>query len=164
MKREKIFLICLQNQVSLWQSILAGGAAGGVESLLTVYVPEQHKAQPPRLLKLTILSKYPTEYFKTHQQLFQADRGAHQSPLRLLASTIRQHGISQLYIGSFAFCASNASKYGVRLIQHFSLCPLTTPPESQKRHYWAIWDWAPGRNCREHSSCYSRRDFEDKDH
>lgn len=31
-----------KNQLSPWQSILAGGAAGGVESLLTVRNPEQH--------------------------------------------------------------------------------------------------------------------------
>lgn len=29
-----------KDQISPWQSILAGGAAGGVESLLTVWTPQ----------------------------------------------------------------------------------------------------------------------------
>ncbi|RAK80794.1 putative mitochondrial solute carrier [Aspergillus fijiensis CBS 313.89] len=77
-----------KKQVSPWQSIVAGGAAGGFESLLT----------------------YPTEYLKTSQQL----QTKKTNPLHLLLSTIRQHGLGHLYTGSMAFCVSNASKSGVR--------------------------------------------------
>ncbi|KAI9925264.1 hypothetical protein MW887_006187 [Aspergillus wentii] len=76
-------------QVSPWQSILAGGAAGGFESLLT----------------------YPTEYLKTRQQLLKTHSTG---PLTLLTTTIRTHGLSHLYTGSMAFCVSNASKSGIR--------------------------------------------------
>lgn len=113
-REEKNPAMSTKNQVSPWQSILAGGAAGGVESLLTVWIPGQHKLN--LLNQLIIFLQYPTEYLKTRQQLFQAGSGARQSPLRLLTSTIRQHGISQLYTGSLAFCASNASKSGVRFV------------------------------------------------
>ena len=65
---------------------------------------------------MIIFLQYPTEYLKTRQQLFQAGSGTGPSPLRLLTNTIRQHGISQLYTGSLAFCASNASKSGVRFV------------------------------------------------
>ncbi|OJJ83770.1 uncharacterized protein ASPGLDRAFT_58205 [Aspergillus glaucus CBS 516.65] len=61
--------------------------------------------------------QYPTEYLKTRQQLFQENGTAvRQLPLRLLTSTIRQHGLSRLYTGSLAFCASIASKSGVRFV------------------------------------------------
>lgn len=52
---------------------------------------------------------------KTRQQLF----GAHlrpQSPISILTSTIREHGIGRLYTGGAAFCISNASKSGVRFL------------------------------------------------
>ncbi|KAL4874346.1 mitochondrial carrier domain-containing protein [Aspergillus karnatakaensis] len=77
---------------SPWQSILAGGAAGGIESLLT----------------------YPTEYLKTRQQLQARSAGKPVSPWGLLVTTIRQHGVRPFYTGSAAFCVSNAGKSGVR--------------------------------------------------
>ncbi|KAL4769815.1 mitochondrial carrier domain-containing protein [Aspergillus nidulans var. acristatus] len=77
---------------SPWQSILAGAAAGGFESLLT----------------------YPTEYLKTRQQLQATAARLPISPWRLLATTIQQHGLSHIYTGSVAFCVSNAGKSGVR--------------------------------------------------
>ncbi|PLB50046.1 mitochondrial carrier [Aspergillus steynii IBT 23096] len=80
-----------KQQVSPWQSILAGGAAGGTESLLT----------------------YPTEYLKTRQQLPTPNAGR-QSLISLLTSTIRQHGLRTLYTGSGVFCASNATKSAIR--------------------------------------------------
>ncbi|CAI7657050.1 unnamed protein product [Penicillium manginii] len=81
-----------KQQVSPWQSILAGGAAGGLESLIT----------------------YPTEYLKTRQQLVQPGGAQKQSLLQLLTSTVRQHGVRALYTGSGVFCASNASKSAIR--------------------------------------------------
>ncbi|KAJ0414255.1 mitochondrial carrier domain-containing protein [Aspergillus carlsbadensis] len=77
---------------SPWQSILAGGAAGGFESLLT----------------------YPTEYLKTRQQLQAVSSGKPLNPAALLVQTIRQHGLRHIYTGSAAFCLSNAGKSGVR--------------------------------------------------
>ncbi|KAG9249812.1 mitochondrial carrier domain-containing protein [Emericellopsis atlantica] len=75
------------------QSILAGGAAGGVESLVT----------------------YPTEYIKTRMQLISGGAPS-VSPPRLLLQTIRDHGIRTLYTGAGAFCVSNALKSGVRFL------------------------------------------------
>ncbi|KAJ5233777.1 mitochondrial carrier [Penicillium citrinum] len=81
-----------QTQKSPWQSILAGGAAGGFESLIT----------------------YPTEYLKTRQQLYQPSGVKRQSLKQLLTSTIPQHGLRTIYTGSGIFCASNASKSAIR--------------------------------------------------
>ncbi|KAJ5718258.1 hypothetical protein N7488_003904 [Penicillium malachiteum] len=83
-----------RQKVSPWQSVLAGGAAGGLESLIT----------------------YPTEYLKTRQQLFQAGKTDKQSAAQLLVSTIRQNGIKALYTGSGVFCLSNASKSAIRFV------------------------------------------------
>ncbi|KAK1147520.1 hypothetical protein N8T08_000861 [Aspergillus melleus] len=80
-----------KKDISPWQSILAGGAAGGTESLFT----------------------YPTEYLKTRQQL-PTPGSTRQSLLTLLTSTIRHHGLRTLYTGSGVFCASNASKSAIR--------------------------------------------------
>ncbi|RDW58924.1 uncharacterized protein DSM5745_11130 [Aspergillus mulundensis] len=85
---------------SPWQSILAGGAAGGLESLLTDL----------------FVWKYPTEYLKTRQQLQPTSSSKPLSPWRLLLSTLRQHGLSHMYTGSTAFCISNAAKSGVRFL------------------------------------------------
>ncbi|KAL5412839.1 Tricarboxylate transporter alt9, variant 2 [Paraphaeosphaeria minitans] len=74
------------------QSVIAGAAAGGIESMVT----------------------YPTEYVKTRQQLFRGHNSATQSPIRILLSTVRTHGIARLYVGGPAFCISNASKSGIR--------------------------------------------------
>ncbi|KAL4758068.1 mitochondrial carrier domain-containing protein [Aspergillus foveolatus] len=62
---------------SPWQSILAGAAAGGFESLLT----------------------YPAEYLKTRQQSQATAAGVRISPRRLLTTTIRQHGLSHMKSG-----------------------------------------------------------------
>ncbi|KAJ9150257.1 hypothetical protein NKR23_g3671 [Pleurostoma richardsiae] len=70
------------------QSILAGVAAGGVESLVT----------------------YPTEYIKTRKQLLRTPVPA----LRILVDAVRQSGPGVLYTGAGAFCLSNACKSGVR--------------------------------------------------
>ncbi|KAF4879228.1 Tricarboxylate transport protein [Colletotrichum siamense] len=70
------------------QSVVAGAAAGGVESLVT----------------------YPTEYIKTRKQLLSSS----ESPLRILVSAVRTSGPGVLYTGASAFCVSNASKSGVR--------------------------------------------------
>ncbi|KAJ5714852.1 uncharacterized protein N7483_012033 [Penicillium malachiteum] len=83
-----------RQKVSPWQSVLAGGAAGGFESLIT----------------------YPTEYLKTRQQLFKAGKAEKQSATQLLVSTIRQNGIRALYTGSSVFCLSNASKSAIRFL------------------------------------------------
>ncbi|KAF9876830.1 hypothetical protein CkaCkLH20_05676 [Colletotrichum karsti] len=72
------------------QSVVAGAAAGGVESLVT----------------------YPTEYVKTRKQLLSSS----QSSLRILASAVRTSGPTVLYTGASAFCVSNASKSGVRFL------------------------------------------------
>lgn len=74
------------------QTIIAGGTAGGFESLLT----------------------YPTEYIKTQQQLFRKTAGKPISPWRLFVNTIRSQGFSPLYNGAGVFCISNASKSAVR--------------------------------------------------
>ncbi|RSL63823.1 hypothetical protein CEP53_004299 [Fusarium sp. AF-6] len=73
------------------QSIVAGAAAGGIESLTT----------------------YPTEYVKTRKQLLGASSP---SPLRLLITGVRDHGFGVLYTGAGAFCVSNASKSGIRFL------------------------------------------------
>ncbi|KAI9151241.1 Tricarboxylate transporter ALT9 [Paramyrothecium foliicola] len=75
------------------QSVLAGAAAGGIESMIT----------------------YPTEYIKTRQQLSHAHANA-QSPARLLAATIRNDGFGRLYTGGAAFCVSNSLKSGIRFL------------------------------------------------
>ncbi|KAH6684794.1 mitochondrial carrier domain-containing protein [Halenospora varia] len=80
------------NKNTVGQTILAGGVAGGLESLIT----------------------FPTEYIKTQQQLLKAPRGHKVSPFRLLIDTIRYKGVQQLYGGATAFCISNASKSAVR--------------------------------------------------
>ncbi|KAL3434575.1 mitochondrial carrier domain-containing protein [Aspergillus tetrazonus] len=95
---------------SPWQSILAGAAAGGFESLLT----------------------YPTEYLKTRQQLQATAAGVRVSPWRLLTTTIRQHGLSHMYTGSAAFCVSNASKSGVRFFT-FETARQLMPTDSSRR-------------------------------
>ncbi|KAK0121936.1 hypothetical protein ONS95_010210 [Cadophora gregata] len=74
------------------QTIIAGGAAGGVESLLT----------------------YPTEYIKTQQQLLRKPAGIAISPLRLFLNTVRTQGFAPLYNGAGVVCVSNASKSAVR--------------------------------------------------
>lgn len=71
--------------------MLAGGAAGGIESLIT----------------------YPTEYIKTRQQLSNSG-AASRSPLSILMSTLRSGGIGPIYTGAGIFCLSNASKSAVR--------------------------------------------------
>ncbi|KAK5058694.1 hypothetical protein LTR84_010958 [Exophiala bonariae] len=76
---------------SAFQSVLAGGVAGGAESLIT----------------------YPTEFVKTKQQLA-AKQGAHISPSRLLIDVVRREGFRPLYTGAGAFCLSNTSKSAVR--------------------------------------------------
>ncbi|OAL42968.1 mitochondrial carrier [Pyrenochaeta sp. DS3sAY3a] len=81
------------SKVSPWQSVLAGGAAGGLESMVT----------------------YPTEYVKTRQQLLRKQSGT-QSPFHILISTVRKDGVSRLYTGGAAFCISNASKSGIRFL------------------------------------------------
>lgn len=83
-----------------------------MESLLTVWNLDSINST----VEAEIFLQYPTEYLKTRQQLFQDGNDARQSPIRLLTNTIRQHGISRLYTGSLAFCASNASKSGVRFV------------------------------------------------
>ncbi|KAJ5281956.1 mitochondrial carrier [Penicillium angulare] len=80
-----------RKQVSSWQSILAGAAAGGFESLIT----------------------YSTEYLKTYQQLSRAGSINRQSLIQLLASTTHQQEIGTLYTGAGAFCVSNASKSSI---------------------------------------------------
>ncbi|KAL4908658.1 hypothetical protein BDW74DRAFT_188556 [Aspergillus multicolor] len=95
---------------SPWQSILAGGAAGGLESLLT----------------------YPTEYLKTRQQLQTSTSGKALSAWRLLLHTLRQHGVSHMYTGAGAFCISNAAKSGVRFFAFDSARQLM-PTDSSGR-------------------------------
>ncbi|KAF2011516.1 mitochondrial carrier [Aaosphaeria arxii CBS 175.79] len=82
-----------KNDVTPLQSVLAGAAAGGFESMVT----------------------YPTEYVKTRQQLLRGPTNA-RSPLQILISTIRNDGIGRLYTGGAAFCVSNASKSGIRFL------------------------------------------------
>lgn len=75
------------------QILLAGGAAGGIESLVT----------------------YPTEYIKTQQQLLKSSAGSpNLSAIKLFLNTVRNDGVRQLYRGAGAFCLSNASKSAVR--------------------------------------------------
>ncbi|KAL4738801.1 mitochondrial carrier domain-containing protein [Aspergillus similis] len=100
----------INSSPSPWQSIVAGAAAGGLESLLT----------------------YPTEYLKTRQQLQATAAGIPISPWRLLATTIRQHGLSHIYTGSAAFCVSNAGKSGVRFFT-FETARQLMPTDSSGR-------------------------------
>jgi solute carrier family 25 citrate transporter 1 len=60
--------------------------------------------------------QYPTEYVKTRQQLLRGQGSTAQSPLGILQSTVREHGIARLYTGGGAFCISNASKSGIRFL------------------------------------------------
>ncbi|KAL4926350.1 mitochondrial carrier domain-containing protein [Aspergillus undulatus] len=99
---------------SPWQSILAGGAAGGLESLLT----------------------YPTEYLKTRLQLQAASAGKPLSPGRLLVQTIRQYGLGHMYTGSAAFCISNAAKSGVRFFAFDSARKWMPTDQSGKTTAW----------------------------
>ncbi|KAF7555172.1 hypothetical protein G7Z17_g2341 [Cylindrodendrum hubeiense] len=93
---------------SPFQSIVAGAAAGGVESLVTVGI---QYASVPLAQKLTVL-EYPTEYIKTRKQLLHTSV----SPLRLLTSAVRESGPGILYTGASAFCVSNSAKSGVRFL------------------------------------------------
>jgi solute carrier family 25 citrate transporter 1 len=98
-----------QSEVTPYQSLLAGAAAGGVESMVTVGTSFL------RPMKAIDIAQYPTEFVKTGQQLL----GRHaksQSPLQILTSTVRNHGISRLYTGGAAFCVSNAAKSGIRFL------------------------------------------------
>ncbi|KAL4798503.1 mitochondrial carrier domain-containing protein [Aspergillus venezuelensis] len=99
---------------SPWQSILAGGAAGGLESLLT----------------------YPTEYLKTRQQLQATSTGKPLPPGRLLVQTIRDHGLAHMYTGSGAFCVSNAAKSGIRFFAFDSARRWMPTDQSGKPTAW----------------------------
>ncbi|KAM0417308.1 hypothetical protein ACHAPT_012689 [Fusarium lateritium] len=57
--------------------------------------------------------QYPTEYVKTRKQLLGVSSP---SPLRLLITAVRDHGVGVLYTGAGAFCVSNASKSGIRFL------------------------------------------------
>lgn len=74
------------------QTLLAGGAAGGIESILT----------------------YPTEFVKTQQQLLRKTARVSASPLKLFINIVRTQGFKPLYGGAGVFCASNATKSAVR--------------------------------------------------
>jgi solute carrier family 25 citrate transporter 1 len=98
-----------RTDVTPYQSLLGGAAAGGVESIITVGIGF------PWDLKTTDITQYPTEFLKTRQQLL----GRHiksQSPIQILTSTVRDHGFSRLYTGGAAFCISNAAKSGIRFL------------------------------------------------
>ncbi|KAL3440450.1 mitochondrial carrier domain-containing protein [Aspergillus insuetus] len=99
---------------SPWQSILAGGAAGGFESLLT----------------------YPTEYLKTRQQLQAVSAGKPLNPATLLVQTIQQHGLRHIYTGSAAFCLSNAGKSGVRFFAFDTARQWMPTDQSGKTTAW----------------------------
>ncbi|POS75508.1 hypothetical protein DHEL01_v206102 [Diaporthe helianthi] len=86
------------------QSIVAGAAAGGVESLVT----------------------YPTEYAKTRRQLLQFSR----STLTIVAEACRAQGVKALYSGAGVFCASNAAKSGIRFLT-FDLVKDRLPRDPQ---------------------------------
>lgn len=75
--------------------------------------------------------QYPTEYLKTRQQLF---KGSVQrpSPIKLLTSTIKEHGVRTLYTGSGAFCISNASKSAIRFFTFDSVRKLMPVDTSGK--------------------------------
>ena len=81
-----------QTKYTAAQTIFAGGAAGGLESLIT----------------------FPMEYIKTQQQLLKTPRGQKVSPTTLLIDTVRLKGITQLYSGVTVFCMANASKSAIR--------------------------------------------------
>ena len=66
-----------QTKYTAAQTIFAGGAAGGLESLIT----------------------FPTEDIKTQRQLLKTLRGEKVSLTTLLIDTVRQKGIPQLYSG-----------------------------------------------------------------
>jgi solute carrier family 25 (mitochondrial citrate transporter), member 1 len=59
------------------KAILSGGISGGLEICMT----------------------YPTEYVKTHMQLYQTPSGAPKGPLDVARETVRSHGIRGLYRG-----------------------------------------------------------------
>ncbi|KAL4963428.1 mitochondrial carrier domain-containing protein [Aspergillus stella-maris] len=99
---------------SPWQSVPAGGAAGGLESLRT----------------------YPTEYLKTRQQLQATSTGKLLSPGRFLVQTIREHGPAHMYTGSGAFCVSNAAKSGVRFFAFEPARRWLPTDQSGKRTAW----------------------------
>jgi solute carrier family 25 citrate transporter 1 len=82
---------------SPWQSILAGGAAGGFESLLTV------RCQPRLTIPTLTLLINTVEYLKTRQQLQAVSAGKPLNPATLLVQTIQQHGLRYIYTGSAAF-------------------------------------------------------------
>lgn len=75
------------------------------------------------------VNQYPTEYVKTRQQLLRGS-SAVQSPLSILAATIRDHGIRYLYTGGSAFFISNASKSGVRFFT-FDLVRGSLPKDAR---------------------------------
>ncbi|KAH8592214.1 mitochondrial carrier domain-containing protein [Bisporella sp. PMI_857] len=97
------------NTPSVAQTLLAGGAAGGIESLLT----------------------YPTEYVKTQQQLLNKKVDIAGSPFKIFINTVRTHGFRPLYGGAGIFCISNASKNAVRFgVFDFTRRYLPTNPET----------------------------------
>ncbi|KAL6922887.1 hypothetical protein FSST1_000161 [Fusarium sambucinum] len=108
----------LSNTPTPLQSILAGAAAGGVESLAT----------------------YPTEYVKTRKQLLGASSP---SPLRIMITAVKDHGISVLYTGAGAFCISNASKSGIRFLT-FDAVRSRLPRDGKTRKPTAISNMLAG--------------------
>lgn len=112
-----------QSGVTPYQSLLAGAAAGGVESIVTV------SQVPSWIRRLGIdIAQYPTEFVKTRQQLL-SSHAYPQSPIKIFTSTVRDHGIGRLYTGGAAFCISNASKSGVRFLT-FDLARNYMPKDS----------------------------------
>ncbi|KAL2202215.1 mitochondrial carrier [Sarocladium strictum] len=83
-----------KSKATPFHTVVSGAAAGGIESIVT----------------------YPTEYVKTRQQLLRGESGVSQSPIQILLSTIKDHGVKRLYTGGAAFCISNASKSGIRFL------------------------------------------------
>jgi solute carrier family 25 (mitochondrial citrate transporter), member 1 len=74
-------------------------------------------------------TKYPTEYIKTRKQQLSTPV----SPLRLLITTVKTHGVGVLYSGAGVFCLSNASKAGVRFLTFDSIRQkLPTDPKTGK--------------------------------
>ncbi|KAF7529328.1 hypothetical protein PCG10_008038 [Penicillium crustosum] len=80
---------------------------------------------------MAVHHQYPTEYLKTRQQLFKGS--AHRpSPIKILISTISEHGIRAIYAGSGAFCISNASKSAIRFFTFDSVRKLIPVDASGK--------------------------------
>ncbi|AMD22286.1 HGL054Cp [Eremothecium sinecaudum] len=99
-----------KSDITPLHSVLAGSVAGAIEGTIT----------------------YPFEFAKTRLQLAEKKAGASRNPLVLIYSTVRNQGLSALYVGCPAFVVGNTAKAGIRFLGYDTLKNLLKEPETGK--------------------------------